>query len=121
MKAFNIVRIEHTDGWGMFRWNTATGDRYTVGDSAETMGMYEKHSVRPTPFADGIDRKEDMFCAFETLETFNGLIDKDELKYLFSQGFKVLLITVKKYVRGNYQVCYKKQDVLTTTDISSLF
>lgn len=117
-----IIRIEHTDGWGMFRSNyLEAGYRYTIGDSSETRKMFDIHGSRKNPWADGIQLSDDMFCAFDSLETFNSLITPEEVKFLLTEGFKVLMIDVSTIVKGSDQVAYKKTDILQTKDISSLF
>jgi len=125
MKAYNIIRIEHKDGFGMFRtnWGSEYKNKYTIGDSKETAAMYNRHNLLPTPWRDGIKDFDtyDMYCAFNDLKTFNKLVKKEELKFLFKKGYKVLLITVSKRLKGKWQVAYKKEDILTTTNISSLF
>jgi hypothetical protein len=119
-----VIRIEHSDGWGMFRKNYAVhpSGRYVLGDSPETQQMYELHYNRNTPRDDGIKMNDDMYCAFESLDTFNALVIPEELRWLLNnQEFKVLMLDVKKVAVGKHQVCYKKTDILQTKDISSLF
>ena len=119
---YQVIRIEHTDGWGMFRWNDKTGERYTIGDSVESMPMYQLHKNRNNPYEDNIDDfNDDMFCAFINLDTFNELVEKPSLLYLLDKGFKVLMLTVTKIKKGEHQVCYYKEDVMQITDISAIF
>jgi len=119
---YNIVRIEHEDGWGMCRVKSRTVDRYTIGDSWETEDLYKRHaSAVPVPLRDGIDLKHDMFCAFDSMETFSSLVFPEEVKFLLTQGFRVLLLEVRKIHPGTHQVCYRKTSVVSVKNISSLF
>lgn len=117
---FTIIRIEHEDGWGMFRRNGE--DKYILGDSYETQSMFSLHVNRRTPFQDNIDITEDMFCAFESLDQFNELVIADELRWLLNnQSYKVLMLDVTNITKGQHQVCFKKSDIIQSKDISSLF
>jgi hypothetical protein len=117
-----IIRVEHSDGWGMFRYNYDLAKRYVLGDTKDTEKMHELHLNRNTPFCDGIRMESDMFCAFDSLDTFNALVIPKELKWLLNnKDFKVLMLDVTDVISGKHQVCYKKEDVLQTKDISSLF
>lgn len=121
-QTFNIIRVEHEDGWGMFRFNEATGYRYTIGDTKETAAMYNLHYSRPRPHEDGIKfiAGED-YCAFDSLETFSSLVKPRSINFLFKHGFKVVMLTVTAIKRGGHQVAYRKEDVIEVKDISSLF
>jgi hypothetical protein len=133
-----IVRVEHADGWGMFRWNRTTSNlpRYVLGVSSETEAMSNLHNDLPTPFRDkGINGgkyttydlfddviMKDRFCAYKNLESFYQWIVTEELKFLLTNhDFKVLLIEVKEYLEGECQVLYRKEDIVHVEDISSLF
>lgn len=120
---FTIIRIEHADGWGMFRMaGFPENERYILGDSPETCSMYELHKNRRTPSQDGIEISCDMFCAFESLDQFNELIIADELRWLLNnQPYKVLMLDVTNIAKGQHQVCFKKSDIIQSKDISSLF
>lgn len=116
-----IIRIEHSDGCGMFRSNEETGYRYTIGDSKETERMFLIHGARKSPFGEGFKFRDDMYCAFDSLETFNELVEPEEVQFLLTKDFKVLMIDVSEMLKGVDQVCYKKEHILQTKDISSLF
>jgi len=119
--AHTIIRIEHADGYGMYRAKN-WGERYTLGDCENTEKMNELHANRKTPYSDGIKFDNDMFCAFESLETFKALVIDSELSWLLhNHDFKVLMLDVTLIHRGEHQVCYKKEHVLQTKDISSFF
>lgn len=119
--AHTIIRIEHADGWGMFRYKDFD-ERYTIGNCSNTKEMYKLHVKRNDPFDDGIDLECNMFCAFESLETFKALVVDCELSWLlYNHDFKVLMLDVTEIKKGKHQVCYKKEHVLQTKDISSFF
>jgi hypothetical protein len=129
-----IVRVEHADGCGMFRNDKYGKYRYILGNSDETIKMYELHDSLPTPkrdrgfnlgdlgWGDFDEFMEGRFCAYKTLDSFYQWIVKDELKWLLNNhDFKVLLIEVTELLEGEYQVLYKKENIVNVEDISSLF
>ena len=128
---YTIVRIEHANGYGMFRASDPAANNgdyvkpdsiYSIGDSIETELMANKHRQYNTPCEDGINRKNDDFCAFKSMEHFNNVIIKEDLQYLLNNHpYKVLLLTVSKIKEGKDQVCYKKKHIISSQDISSLF
>lgn len=106
----------------MFRYNDNINERYTLGDSHNTINMYKLHRARNIPFDDGISLTDDMYCAFDSLKTFKALVIDEELKWLLNNhAFKVLMLDVTELIKGEHQVCYKKEHVIQTKDISSLF
>lgn len=62
-----------------------------------------------------------MYCAFDSLETFNSLVKPEEVNFLLTQGFKVISIEVSEVYAGHHQVFYKKEHIISVSDISSLF
>jgi hypothetical protein len=129
-----LIRIEHTDGFGMFRRKE---DRYRLGECENTNQMYELHTYNfPTPGRDkGLDLNnlscedydkfmEGKFCAFKTLDQFYQWIVKDELTWLLkNHDFKVITIEINDMSiwEGEYQVLYRKEDIINVEDITSLF
>ncbi len=84
--------------------------------------MERRHKGRKGVLRDIEDfEPETHYCAFDSLETFNSLVYKKEIKFLLLQGFKVLMLTVTDILKGEHQVAYRKEDVIETKDISSLF
>lgn len=117
---YTIVRIEDiTTGKGMF--NSKIG----IGDFDETNRMYELHKKLPNPYNDHIDLKGDDYCAFKSMQAFNANTIPEELKWLLTNypQFQVLLLTVSTCKVGisGYQVCYKKKNIITQQNITSLF
>jgi hypothetical protein len=98
--------------------------------------MLKLHGELPVPFKDAginggkyinrdvFDDKimKGRFCAYKNLECFYQWIIKEELKFLLTNhDFKVLLIEVKDYLEGDYQVLFSKEDIVHVEDITSLF
>jgi len=117
-----IIRIEHTTGWGLWR---AALDPFT--SIIEVLDCYEeiaaKHRNMPTvPSDPGLGyRDDDEFCAFKSIEEFNQWMEKSWIPELVNNGFKVLMIDVSECRIGEYQVVFKKENILQTKDITSLF
>lgn len=116
-----IIRIEHPySGWGLFKAYDENGN-----DIVDNFEWYEdlcvKHCDFPTPCADIGKRQYDEFCAFKTVEQLQEWVKANWLKDLIQVGFKVLMLDVSACRVGEYQILYKKKDILQTKDISSLF
>ena len=115
-----IIRIEHpSDGKGIWRSNT------TVYDTLSNIWEFvSRHRQFPNPtyegdvtgFIEGIH-----YCAFKSIEQLQEWVYKDEIKELLELGFKVYMLDVSNWLEGNYQICYKKEDILQQKDISELF
>lgn len=119
-----IIRIEHsTQGLGI--WQAENEDCVSLCNSFSFYSEFsKKHNDFPTPREDNmINRviKGDEFCAFKSIEQLQQWIEKDWWSEIFDKGFKVLMIDVITCVEGEYQILYKKEDILQTKDISSLF
>jgi len=125
-----IIRIEHADGWGMFR--PKNNDRWSVGDDSGIKcldDLWERHSSwnvggMPIPHNDGIDMakgNKEWFCAFKNIEEFKQWIKPEEMRELIKKNFKVLLLDVFDFQEGEKQVVYTKESILSIKDISQLF
>jgi len=117
---YTIIRIEDVNtGKGMY--NSDKG----IADFDNTKNMCKLHKILPNPYRDGIELEKDDFCAFSSMEAFNNNTIPEELKWLLINHtqFQVLLLNVSTCKIGNsgYQVCYKKKDIITQQNITSLF
>lgn len=124
-----IIRIEHTDGNGMFRSNS---NRFSVGDETDNVllnNLWQRHNAwneggMPIPRNDGIDLWKDekeWFLGFKSMEQFGQWCLPEEIKELLKLDFKVLMIDVEEYQEGGYQIAFTKETILQKKDISSLF
>lgn len=121
------IRIEHALGWGMFRAEDKDGnyinDEDIVGD--ELSEMFKRHYADfPIPQMDsGILREpeDDEFCAFKSLEQLDQWVTPDEIRELIKRGFTVFIIELEEATIGEYQILYKKEDVLAKLEINDLY
>ena len=124
MKAIQIIRIEHTDGIGMF---TDFTDDYKERMQCVWNILPElsnRHKNFNTPEEDNLNLDKnfkDWYCAYKSIEQLQEWVLKDEFKTLFDYGYKVLLIECTNYQIGKDQVIYTKESIKTSKDISSLF
>ena len=117
-----LIRIQHNNGKGLFRALDTKGECIL-----ESLHCYEaltyKHWEFPSPLEDnllnGISKKE--FCAFKSIEQVKQWIEPEWFNEIIKAGFKVLLLDVSDCREGEYQILYKKEDVLQTKDIPELF
>ncbi len=139
-----IIRIEHNDGFGMFRKNWDNGGRFfCVSDTTEGNpflmsrgvdgwlmdNLWNRHSAHsdcgmPTPYSDGIDLDlddKDWYCAFKSLEEFSEWVKPKEADALTKLDFKILMLDVTEYQEGEKQVAYTKESISSFKDISGLF
>lgn len=121
-----ILRLENVDdGMGFF---------YSYRSYIHNLSRAEQHIINklkdrhneefPAPHADeGIDRfiTHDEFCAFKSIESLEQWVTKEELQILISVGIKVLMIDVDECDEGEYQIVYKKTNIINTKDVTDLF
>jgi len=116
-----IVRLEYTDGNGVFRANNNEGARIKYHHSQWDI-IEARHDLFPTPWEDTIRGFNDShYCAFKSIEQLQQWLTVEEIKEFITLGFKVLMLDVHTYLEGEYQICFKKEDILQSKDISSLF
>jgi len=122
-----IIRIEHSDGQGLFmsyifnEEGEETGRRFYVVSNL-LYSVSQRHNDFHTPEEEGLILIRGVdFCAYKSLEQLNQWIMPEELKIIINHGFSVYMIEIDIFQQGNHQIVYKKKDILTKTDISSLF
>jgi hypothetical protein len=115
-----IIRIEYFDGNGL--WQSVDNDGNIVYRTFSfKLDLIRKHDKFPTPQQEGLIINDDDYCAFKSIDQLNQWIDKEWFNEIINKGFKILMIDVSKCIEGDYQILYKKEDILQTKDISSLF
>jgi len=114
-----IVRIEHSDGWGIFR---TQGYRPNVSDLGLD-ALIHRHWDFPTPAQEGEGEyiRENQFCAFKTIEQVQQWIMPDEIRILLENDFRVYLLEVSNCIVYEYQCVYEKENIIEQKDISELF
>lgn len=119
-----IIRIEHSkQGLGLFRAIDNCGNAI-IRKLPFYSSLSAKHSNFPTPDDDiGIERypEENEYCAFKSIEQLKQWIESEWFNTIIELGFKILLLDVIDCVEGEYQILYKKENVIQTKDISNLF
>jgi len=129
-----IIRIEHSDGKGLFRSPDETGKTSKLCQHSKLKEIIERHSDDtkfPTFFRDYELRSqiqelredlEDYYFAFHSLEVLNEALTPDELKEAIEVlGFKVYIFEVSLCIESQYQVMFKKEHVVNQKDISFMF
>ena len=118
-----IIRIEHPfSGWGLFKAFNKEG--YDIIDNVNCWDALSlKHLDFPSPSADkGLrNLQKDEFCAFKTVEQLQDWIEPSWMEEIISLGFKILMLDVSECRIGEYQILFKKENILQTKDITSLF
>lgn len=111
------IRVEHTDGIGMF---IARDRPHSVQYTCPSVS--DRHNRFNTPYEDGIKGfTTDHFCAYKSVEQFKEWVLDEEVNVLIDNGFSIFLLTLRDSLSGSHQVVYLKSDVLDKRDITSLF
>lgn len=113
------IRIEHSDGNGLWRSNNKSVYELNCMNS-----IIERHRKFPNPtwegdvkgFIEGVH-----YCAFKSVEQLQQWIFPDEIREILDNGFKVYLLDLSEGLEGNYQIAYQKQHITQQKDISELF
>lgn len=116
-----IIRIEHTDGYGMFIGYDPK-DKYRAHCVEKLCNdLSERHRSFNDPWEDNLRITPKYFCAYKSVEQLQQWIKPDEFKILKDNGYKILTLVVTNYQEGRDQIIYTKDSIVSTTDISSLF
>jgi len=128
METIQIIRIEHTDGIGMFREYT---DEYSNDYEKRMHNVFyilpqlaDRHENFNSPSQECLDLYKNnkvYYCAYKSIEQLQKWILNNEFITLFDNDYKVLLIECTDYQIGYDQVIYTKESIKTSKDISSLF
>lgn len=120
MKTIQVIRVEHSDGYGMFVNFTNDGERRDFMNKVPD-NINERHGTFKTPQLDGMDMDDDWFCAYKSVDQFKEWVTKEEVQVLLSLDFKIYLIEVTNFQVGEFQVIYTKDSIVLKKDISELF
>lgn len=118
-----IIRVEHPgDGFGLFT-SRENGNPFRRQYSFTNELIY-KHSNFPCPRQDTEIRRHaqrNEYCAFKSIEQIQQWIEPEWFKELKQLGFKILALEVSNCTVGEFQILYKKEDIISSNDISDLF
>lgn len=116
-----IIRVEHPDD-GLGIWNHYGDDIFTRDmDDAGLGNLSDRHFNFNDPSEDGIGIKSNEFCAYKSIDQIQQWIRGDEFAILAAEGFQVLLLEVSHCRIGRDQAVYRKEDIISSKDITSLF
>lgn len=116
-----IIRIEHECGNGLFTARTEDDSTAVIRKSSFVRKLQAKHMDFPVPQNDGLTIRSCNYCAFKSIEQIQQWIEPEQFKEIIELGFKIWMIDVADYQEGEYQILFKKQDILSKKDISQLF
>lgn len=116
-----VIRVEHSDGFGMFVGRMENGGERGHAAREIVNALWRRHDNFNTPSEDGLFRTDKHFCAYKSIQQIQQWIEPEEFKILFSNGYKVLLLEVSDCQIGEHQAIYKKSCVVSSKDISQLF
>lgn len=121
------IRIEHTDGIGMFRqcdldYIKRKHSLYCFRNTRKyARDIINRHCNFNTLYEDFYNATENHFCAYKSIDHIQQWITKKELSYLFKKGYSVYLLELSEVVEGEDQYAFLKEWIINKTDISSLF
>lgn len=124
-----VIRIEYTDGYGLFLRCYVNKDLDDIGDrhySCKKLfpSILDRHKSFNRPNDDGLDLRLDdkiWYCGYKNVEQLQLWITSEELKSIIEYGFRILLLDVNEYQEGRDQIIYTKKNIINSKDISELF
>lgn len=121
-----IIRIENEkDGLGIFHSRNKSDKVF--GNLYKFKSLTNRHhKLFPPPQYDKCIQRypnSDEFCAFKSTKQMEEHITKHEIKKLIKSGFIILLIKINKNKCeiGEYQILFKKKDIISCTNITELY
>lgn len=117
--SITIVRFEK-EGVGIFRQSSKYYNHIIAKKT------YDRHAMEnfPTPYMEELDLYKDgqeWFCGYKSVEEFQLWVQKEEILFFVGEGFRILLLEVEEYQKGEKQVIFTKEFVTSSKDITSLF
>lgn len=124
--SINAIRIEHENGWGIFRYDSKSGYKYkefTEDYSHYYHKIVERHSNFKSISQDFPKNCEytDYYCAYKSLDQLAEWVLRRELEVLIKNGFTVYLYELSECEVGEDQIFFKLENVISKKDINSLF
>lgn len=128
MNSKQIIRIEHSDGNGIFRnkrnrVSVCFNSRYPLlVNLAIRHNAYDKGF--PKPYQEGLcmyQNNKQWFCAFKSINQLKYWIRKEELALLIEKKFKIYLLEVTEYQEGKKQVIFTKESIILKQNITEMF
>lgn len=119
-----LIRIEHKDGYGIFRsLDDNSNFRWNVYNDTNPLmkSLCERHIKFPSPFEEGYSLSRNEFCGFKTIDQILEWFSPEELKYILSNDFDIYLIKVNFAIVTDYQVFFQKDNTISKEKITSLF
>lgn len=117
-----IVRIEHISGDGIWRAENKNGVVYILDNLSNYLDFSARHKYFKTPFKENLDFVSGKhFCAFKSIDQLQEWVFPEEIRELLNLGFKVLLLDVSEWLEGEHQICFQKEHIIKSKDISELF
>jgi len=116
-----VIRIEHESGNGI--WQARNEENRVIITNLKCYPeISNRHSSIPTPYEDDIYAfTESYFCSFKSIPQLEEWVEREWIKEFVSVGFRVYMLEISNWLEGNYQICFKKSDILSKKDITELF
>lgn len=116
-----VIRIEHEDGWGMFTLcsKTKSSRKHSVKYICYSIG--DRHHSFPLPQNENLPMSDKYFCAYISVDQLKKWVTTEEIAILKENNYRILMLEVTDYHKGEYQVIYTKESIVNTTDITDLF
>ena len=123
-----LIRIEHPEsGNGIWRHFDKQGHRTCLN-----LSNYDEFEDRHRSFAtlrselnsifamDYLDMLV-YFCGFKSIEQLQQWVYQSEINEFVSFGFRIYKIEVNNCLMGDYQVFFKKDNIVSKIDITDIF
>lgn len=128
--SINAIRIEHENGWGIFRYDQKNDYQRVIHsiDFQETyMRICDRHcrfKTRSADFPKNYENESSLdqyYCAYKTLDQLREWVLTREIQVLIKNGFTVYLYELNECLYGEDQLFFKLENVIDKRNINSLF
>lgn len=122
-KPYQIIRVEHSDGYGMFISKINKRKRkHAIGCIPSLELLLHRHSKFNSCFEDFGDKfTKKHYCGYKTIKQIQKWITKNEFTELIKYQYKIYLLEVSECLIGKDQMAFQKKDIINKKDITQLF
>jgi len=78
-------------------------------------------NIRDDKGLSNVTNKVSHFCAYKSIEQVQQWIMKDEIEHLVSKGCNILMLDVSECHEGEFQILFKKENIIQSKIINDLF
>lgn len=117
---YTAIRIEHTDGGGMFL--SYNGDEIRPHSAQIILpDLVSRHRDFETPWEEPVSFCKLDFCAYKSIQQLNQWVTSEEISELIDNNYTIYELSLSECQIGNDQVVFKKEHILEKKSLNHLF